>query len=207
MNRILLAFLMTLGLVLTQTTFAQKNYSEGFIITLEHDTIYGRVRDRFPFRFPYAADKVVLMDSNGVKMKYIPREITGYSKAGMVNYLTIQDGLKKSFARLLVDGDIKLLTIRKTNTHTYAMPNGTGGFYTGFGGSYTYDVLYLYKTSTSVTTKVTHLDFKNSMAVYFYDCQPVREMIMNKELRYNDLEIIVEKYNKWKREEKVSNEL
>ena len=101
---------------------------------------------------------------------------------------------------MIVDGDVKLLTIRKTGTRMTSTPNATGGYTTG-QSSYSNDVYYLYNTKTSITTKVYQLDFKNQMAGYFSDYVKLKNMILNKELRYRDLEIIVETYNKWKRKQ------
>ena len=184
-------------------SFGQKNYSEGYIITLENDTVHGKIRDRFGMRLQIAPSKINFIDSNGNTIKYLPKDIKGYSKAGIVDYLTIQDDFGKNFARLLVDGEIKLLMIKKKGTNMTSTPNGQGGFTTG-QSTYSYDAYYLFNTRTSIAKKVIQLDFKNQMADYFSDYEKLKNMILNKELRYRDLEIIVETYNKWKREQTPS---
>ena len=143
--------------------------------------------------------KINFIDSTGTKIKYLPKDINGYSKAGIVDYLTIQDDFGKNFARLLIDGEIKLLAIKNAGTNLSSTPNGQGGFTTGYS-TYSNDVYYLFNSRTSIT-KVLQLDFKNQMADYFSDYDKLKKMIINKELRYHDLEIIVETYNKWKREQ------
>ena len=184
-------------------SFGQKNYSEGYIITLQNDTIHGKIRDRFGIRLQIAPSKINFIDSKGTIIKYLPKDIKGYSKAGIIDYLTIQDDFGKNFAKLIVDGDVKLLTIKKSGTRMASTPNSTGGF-TTTQSSYSNDVYYLYNTKTSNTTKVYQLDFKNQMTDYFSDYDKLKNMILNKELRYSDLEVIVETYNKWKKEKTPS---
>lgn len=174
-----------------------RDYSYGYIITLENDTIYGRIKDRFPNRGPLAYDKVVLKDKNGDKTKYYPIDIKGYCKGDEEYYLTVQEGNRKCFAKLIVDGEVKLLKIHKTTTLAYPAGGGNVGFI-----SDSYMIYYLYKTATGETTKVIQRDFYSVMSEYFNDCEPVSQMILNKELCYKDLKIIVDQYNKWKKEKK-----
>lgn len=79
--------------------YGQKNYSDGYIITLQNDTIQGKIRDRFGMRLQIAPRKINFIDSTGTTIKYLPKELKGYSKAGIVDYLTIQDDFGKNFAR------------------------------------------------------------------------------------------------------------
>lgn len=176
---------------------AMRDYSYGYIITLQNDTIYGRIKDRFPDRGPLAYDKVVLKDKNGDKTKYYPIDIKGYCKGDEEYYLSIQDGSMKFFAKVIVDGEVKLLRIHKRTTLAYPTGGGNVGYI-----SDSYTTYYLYKTTTGEATKVKQRDFYRVMSEYFNDCEPVSQMILNKELCYKDLEIIVEKYNKWKKEKK-----
>lgn len=184
-------------------SFGQKNYSEGYIITLQNDTIHGKIRDRFGMRLEIAPSKINFIDSTGTIVKYLPKDIKGYSKAGIIDYLTIQDNFGKNFGKLIVDGDVKLLTIKKSGTRMASNPNATGGF-TTIQSRYSNDVYYLYNTKTSNTTTVYQLFFKNRMADYFSDYDKLKTMILNKELRYRDLEVIVATYNKWKKEKTPS---
>ena len=80
-------------------------------------------------------------------------------------------------------------------------PDGQGGFTTGHS-TYSNDVFYLSNSRTSSARRVVQMDFKYQMSNYFSDYDKLKNMILNKELRYRDLEIIVETYNKWKREQK-----
>ena len=170
--------------------FSQKNFSDGYIITVENDTVQGKVRDKFAF----SSRKVDFIDNQGNKCTYHPKDINGYSKSGIIDYMSIQEDILREFARIVVDGEIRLLKVQKTGTTTTS--NTTGG--TNYN-SYSQDLFYLYNTRTKLTTRVLKLDFKNFVSDYFSDNIKLKEMILNKELRFGDLEIIVETYNKWKR--------
>ncbi|MDH5598310.1 MAG: hypothetical protein OEY34_04250 [Cyclobacteriaceae bacterium] len=186
-------------LFIFQLSFAQKNYSDGYIITLANDTLHGKVRDKF-VAFLIAQEKINFMDNDGNVTKYLAKDIKGYSKAGLLVYLTVPDNFGKKFAKLVVDGEVKLLILTKTGTNTASSPNGAGGF-NHTQSSYSKDIYYLYESNTEKSTIVMRLDFKNQMANYFSDYEKLKNMILNKELRYNDLEVIVETYNKWKKEQ------
>ena len=41
------------------------------------------------------------------------------------------------------------------------------------------------------------MEFKSDLSDYFSDYSELKQQLLNKELRYADLEIIVNKYNKW----------
>lgn len=181
-------------LLIIQVSFAQKNYSAGYVITLENDTIHGKIRDRFPFRFHTAHKKIKIIDQNGEKTKFKAKEVKGYSKSGIIEYMTVQDDLGKSFARVLLDGDIKLLTIHKSGTHSLSEPNAAGGI-SSTHDTYSDHHYFLYNSATSQATKVNPFIFKNQMGEYFSDYEKLAKMIENKELRIQDLEIIVTRYN------------
>ncbi len=184
-------------------SFGQKSYSEGYIVTLHNDTIHGKIRDGFGMFLSMAPSKIKFIDSKGTTKKYFPKDIKKYSKAGIVDYVTIKDGFRKDFAKLIVDGDIKLLTIKKSGTHMTQTMNGQGGFTTSHS-TYSNNVYYLFNSRNSNTKKVYQLGFKNQMANYFSDYEKLKDMILNKKLRYPDIEIIVEAYNKWKRKQTPS---
>lgn len=173
---------------------AQKNYTEGYIITLNNDTIRGKVKDRFPFRFKLAAKKISFIDSTGIEKDYLPKDIAGYSKADIANYLSIDMTFSKEFARIIVDGYITLVSFKSEGATSTMNANGGMTF-----GSYSNETFYLYDRITKITTEVSSIGFKDAMADYFSDFPKLKEMIINKELRYADLEIIVEKYNRWKK--------
>ncbi len=184
---------------------AQKNYCDGYIITLKNDTIRGKVKDNFPFRVTGLVKKISFIDSTGIEKDYLPKEIKGYSKEDIANYLSIEIGFSKDFAKVIIDGEVSLLSYKYSTTNSAFVPNGGGG-----GGSWTHtpsssESFFLYKRNTGSLIEVTRLGFRDMLSTYFSDYKELKEMIERKELRYSDLEIIVGKYNKWKK--KISSGL
>lgn len=188
----------TKGHIVTVET-TMRDYSDGYIITLKNDTIYGGIRDRFPDRGSLANDKVVLKDKNGDKTTYYSMDIKGYCKGDVEYYFTVLDGKMKCFARLINDGELKLLKRFKMDRIAY--PTGGGGV--GFVSN-PYTAYFLCKSTTGEITKVMERDFYRVMSVYFSDCEPLSDKILKKELRHKDMEVIVETYNQWKRDQKNS---
>ena len=80
-------------------------------------------------------------------------------------------------------------------------PRGVGGFNTVSGGSYNTETFFLYKKIDNSYLEVTKMGFKDWVANFVLDYPKLKEMILNKELRYDDIEIIVEMYNKWKKQQ------
>ena len=120
----------------------------------------------------------------GKEKKYKANSIKGYSKSGIVNYLSIRD-LNEGpfFAKILVSGTVSLLaSIVQT------------GASTGKGMDAR---MFLIHSNKSKTHEVFSMEFKSDLSDYFSDYSELKQQILNKELRYADLEIIVNKYNKW----------
>ena len=182
------------------TTVAQKCFSEGYIITLKNDTIRGKVKDYFPARFSLAPRKIAFIDSTGVEKVYMPRDLSGYSKADIANYLSVNLGNGKNFASIEIDGYITLLSLKSKGTSTMFVPNGVGGMNTVSGGSYNTEIFYLYKKQDGTFLEVTKMGFRDWVANFLADDTKLKEMIINKELRYDDIEIIVKMYNQWKKQ-------
>lgn len=197
-----ITLLLIISQLITFNIFAQKNFSEGYIITKNHDTIHGKVKDKF---FMPSTSKISFIDSTGVEKDYKASEILGYSKADIANYLSVDLGLIKGisydFARIKVNGYICLLTYKRKNVNVNNNNNQNGFTFgqVGTGSSNEVEVFYLYNSDTKQVKEVYQIGFKDSMSKYFEDYVKLKESILNKELRYDDLEIIVEKYNRWKK--------
>ncbi len=195
------AFIVFIVVVAGYTSAAQKNFSEGYIVTLGKDTIIGKVKDYFPARFQIAPKKIAFIDSAGAEIVYLPKDLSGYSKAGIANYLSVDFGYGKNFVRIEIDGFITLLSIKSKGSSTMFTPYGAGGFNTVSGGSYNTETFFLYKKIDNSYLEVTKMGFKDWVANFVLDYPKLKEMILNKELRYDDIEIIVEMYNKWKKQQ------
>jgi hypothetical protein len=193
-NAVIIFILLAAGF----TTAAQKSFSEGYIVTLKNDTIKGKVKDYYPARFSFAPKKISFIDSSGIEKVYMPKDLSGYSKADMANYLSVDVGNGKNFVKVEIDGFITLLSIKGRGTSTMFVPGGTGGMHPVSGGTYETETFYLYKKQDSAFLEVTKMGFKEWVANFVADYTKLKEMILNKELRYEDIEIIVKMYNKWK---------
>lgn len=82
---------MLILLITTPCTLAtKKGYSDGYIVTLSGDTVYGMVKDRDPEPFVriYAKIRFVEKNKRGVK-KYKPTQIAGY-KCGNREYRSVR---------------------------------------------------------------------------------------------------------------------
>jgi hypothetical protein len=181
------------------TSFAQKNYCEGYIIRLDNDTIHGFVKDNFLFGSYNTPNKISFMDSAGNDKIYLPNDIKGYSKANIANYLSIDIGYSNQFAKIVIDGYVRLLSIKSKSSTTTYDPNNTNTNSMVVETSRDIETFYLYNIHNLTLIEVTQFRFKDSMSYYFSDYPKLNEMILNKQLTYDDLEIIVEMYNKWKK--------
>ena len=174
-------FIPFLILMYNTNCFAQKNYSDGYIISLNDDTIYGKIKNSRTFgSYNSRTRSIRFIDKNGKNEKFLASKIKGYSKSGILNFLTITD-LNRGpfFAQILIKGPLTLLS--------YTIDNKYGG----------YMILILKHINKKSTQKVEVLDFKNGMANYISDYPELSQKIINKELRYADIEIIVREYNEW----------
>lgn len=174
--------------------YSQKKFSEGYVITTSRDTLHGKVRDEFLV----SSAKIEFISAEGEKMTFAARDIYGYSKAGVVDYMTIKSDLLKEFARVVVDGDIRLLLIHKKGASSGINSSDDNSSFDAEEVAY----FYLYNTQYEDLMHISAFDFKNVAADYFSADDKLEAMILNKELRYNDLEIIVETYNKGVRQAK-----
>ncbi|NVO10032.1 MAG: hypothetical protein HXX16_08745 [Bacteroidales bacterium] len=191
-------------LSLSTLTIAQKNFCEGYIITLNNDTIRGKVKDNFPFRLTGAPKKISFIDESGVEKSYLPKHIRGYSKADIANYVSIDIGFGKDFAKIIIDGEVSLLSYESTMNNSSFTPNGGAGGGTWSHSTSSTESFFLYRKKKGSIVEVTRFGFRELLAEYFSDYTELKEMIEKKELRYSDLEIIVEKYNRWKKKNKSS---
>ena len=195
------AFIIFIFLAAGFTTTAQKSFSEGYIVTLTNDTIKGKIKDYFPARFSIAPKKIAFIDSSGIEKVYMPKDLSGYSKADIANYLSVDIGNGRNFVKVEIDGYISLLSIKGKGTSIMFAPTGTGGMHPVSGGSYETETFYLFKKQDNAYLEVTKTGFKEWVASFVADNTKLKEMILNKELRYDDIEIIVKIYNKWKEQQ------
>lgn len=181
MNKHILLILLVFPLI----SFGQKGFSEGYVITNKNDTIRGKIKD---------SPGGILGDSHYSKIRFIPtkgkqqklgvHDIKEYSKAGIVKYRVIIS-ITKEFAEVIIDGRVSLLT------YTYKpLDDDDDSLNSGKISNY-----YLQKTSDTKVSQIREISFKKDMSLYFRDCPELKQLIDSKSLRFNDIKLIVKKYN------------
>jgi hypothetical protein len=181
-------------------TQAQKNFSEGYIILLSGDTVYGKINDHFS-AFNSIPKKIKFIGKDTEEKKYLANKLKGYSKGGIANYVSISD-LDRGpfFARILIEGPLTLLTTRVEYSGGIITNNinsrgiNTNNVFNSNSNTVFYFLKHVKKKSTH---QVSELQFKADMSEYFSDYSELQQQISNRELRFADLEIIVTKYNQW----------
>jgi hypothetical protein len=159
---------------------AQKNYSEGYIVTLNDDTIFGKIKDvASTFSMNARPIKISFIDREGKKESYKANNIKGYCKSEILKYITITDQNEGPFfAKVIIVGPVTLLAVDGVAAKSSNYPT-------------------IYFLRNKKTHPVSGFDFANDVSDYFKDYEELKELISNKALRFPDLEIIVIKYNKW----------
>ncbi|MBS0000746.1 MAG: hypothetical protein KFF73_17320 [Cyclobacteriaceae bacterium] len=212
-----LTLLLTLAFhyVYTQDWFSviNKNESqEGFVIGIAGDTVYGQIQ----YDYPVSMQKQVAFIQNaGVRNQatYGPADIRGY---GMNNKRWISsrvimetyDG-PYQFARFglveTIPGPLALLRIfeeidkKKKKLNSDQADRIYRNIQFNWDQS-SFDDLYIKKhedPATPVSSKEFKRSFSEKILHYIGDHQELREKILDKSWGYNDLEKIVNEYNRW----------
>jgi len=176
--------LTAVAILLALPGLAQKNYSKGYVITNQSDTLHGVIKDSGLFT---GNTSIRFIDEAGVKHKFTARDIAGYSKGDIIEYQSLSIGWDTKFAEVVEDGPVRLL-------RTYE--EDWGGIITDDYDDDIEKVYYLVNKENSITTKVSMFNFKKRMSSYFSDHAELEAMILNKELRYRDIRVIVGTYNR-----------
>jgi len=142
--------------------------------------------------------KVWFKESEGKEKKYRADKIKGYSISGILNYVTIRD-LDEGpfFARIIINDNLMLLASSWNCGRYYLGTNYSGPDNKILNDAIRKSRFFLLHVNKNSTHKINQLFFKEDMTEYFSDYSDLQRMIMNKELRYADIEIIVKKYNEW----------
>jgi hypothetical protein len=182
-------------LLLSALCYSQKGYVDGYIITTAGDTVHGKIKDTHSgFQSASRSNHILFKAGDNKETKYKPSDIASYSKLGMVEYISIKMNLSSEFAEVIEKGDATLVRIESKST-TPSM-NANGDLTTSYDiSSETYYIVRNRLDPFLVTT----INFKNGMKKCFGDYPELMTLIDNKSLKYNDLKLIVKKYNEWKR--------
>ncbi|MFN2396707.1 MAG: hypothetical protein ABR597_13580 [Bacteroidales bacterium] len=81
--------LLVVFLIISFSLYGQKDYEKGYVVNLENDTLYGKIKDRKPGLFPEIYQKIRFKkEGSHFRKKYNPNQIIGY-KAGERVYESI----------------------------------------------------------------------------------------------------------------------
>ncbi len=169
----------------------KKGYSEGYVVTLQNDTIHGLIKSKNRVA---SCRSVSFISDSGDKQKYTPREIKFYSKTRKIyRSFLLPDNIlgAHAFMKELVKGKINLYIHYRTQQNSGMTANGQQAY----GSSTTVETFYLGRGDSKELVRVSQLDFKAQLSELVKDNDELSAMILNKEYRYDDIEEIIEIYN------------
>ena len=189
-----LLMLLSVLLFTASISLAQKRFTDGYIVNYNNDTIRGQIKDRGVMS-QANYNRIRFIDSAGKKSKFSAKKIKAYSKQNVLNYRSINH---KWFGEVIEDGDVILLARTKMRR-----VNGNSGFagghtYTTGNAGYTVaqTIYYIkYKNQGDEYERVKMLFFASNFAPFFKQCPEVQKLVETQSLVYNDLKVIVRKYN------------
>lgn len=195
----------TLGILLIifilfphQKTFAQKGFSNGYIITNENDTLFGKIKDRKHGTFETIYKKVRWKGDDGKKFKFDAYDVNGYNVDGAeyVSMWFTETTIFLSFSSFSNPNEGKKIFFLRA--------------YSGYLSYYFIEYVedgriekrgYFKRADENelvfVRTGLFGIN-KKRLISYFNDCEELQSMIESKKIT-NPYEIL-EFYNNWKKE-------
>jgi len=193
--KILFALLLLSGLVMHCK--AQRNFTKGYIISLNDDTLFGYIQDVNPLsKVNTKPIKICFLGDVGVRKTYKASKIKGYCVADNLHYVAIRD-LNEGpfFAKVLMNGKVTLLAMSVNYGPYKTVDSYSDPAHKLFDEAMRKSRFFLRHENKISTHEINTLFFKDDMAEYFSDYPELHDKIISKELKYEDLEIIVGKYN------------
>lgn len=176
-------------------SFAQNKYLPAFIITPENDTIKGEINNKIK----PGAGKVKFIDSEGKKKTYYPRQINGFIINDSIKYQSILQTENAEatayhiFALLISDGYYRILAT-KYKTGSLAKSSTEQKASDGFN-------FYIQESKTGKYFKLTKISYRNQLADLIDDFTELRREVRNKVYNYEEIPVVIEKYNNWKNDQ------
>ncbi|MCD4735783.1 MAG: hypothetical protein K8R53_07040, partial [Bacteroidales bacterium] len=162
---------------------------EGYIILEKGDTIHGELVVQSDVS---SCNYVALKNQDGEILDFKKKEVKAY-KRGSEEFVKKEYqipgrlGITKGYLKVLEKGEVILYELKYSNN---AMgPNGTFYHNVSTGTAY-----FLEKENTFFRVKKS--GFKRNMALYFADNAELSRKIKEKELKYRNIQQIVQIYNK-----------
>lgn len=179
-----LKFLLVLFLLIfngTTFVYGQEDYQEGFVVTNSNDTLYGTIRNRDSGPFGEIYDKIRFKGQKR-KKRFAPKDIRSYQIGN------------DFFRSILLDGEMSFLKVASQGYVSYYIYE-----FQEQGEQLVQDIDYLQKGPNAPLVRVTQGLFglkRKRLARLFYDCPPLAEKVLNKEIKH--VFEVVDFYNTWK---------
>jgi hypothetical protein len=184
----------TAVLLLTFIVFqisAQKEYVSGYLIDNDADTIYGSIYKKTK----PGKGKVVFRDQEGRKKTYYPRQIQGFVINDTLRYQSIlqienaEAAAYHVFANLIVAGPLNLLATQ--NKISALFPSEDQPDVNNY---------YVEEYETGKVYKLTRTGYRKQLAANVSEFTGLRREVMNKVYQYEEIPVVIKKYNDWIRE-------
>jgi hypothetical protein len=164
-----------------------QKWQEGYVVTTEDDTLHGYVKKWWPYTTPRSSALVEFrLERRGPSEFYEPGDLHAYQRGGDL-YLS---GLSREFyAFLKVEeiGRLRLLRYSGIN-HLYSPRQRFSPVFNRY---------YLSRqTQPRHLKKVSKETFRLEMSRFFRDTPELSTQIRDRQLRYRDINEIVEEYNR-----------
>lgn len=190
------SYLILIYLFIIKISYSQRGYIEGYVLK-GNDTIKGKIKDNSFFM--NKTKKILFLSADGKKQKLSSKQIKGYGKLGLLHYHSIYIGLfggTPRFATVLESGNLILYSYT-TTYHTTSGGYGGSGFggYSTMGSTSQSTNYYIQQKNNNKTERVPFIGFKSFITKYVDDDTELKKDIEDKSLRYNDILLIVKKYN------------
>jgi len=186
-----------LTFVFSLEVWAQHGFESGYIVTIQHDTIKGTIKDRSASGMEDIYRKIRFYGPDGRHKKYGPEKIRAYAKGHQLFvsmwYATYQQNLIQRHYSVLGKGKQLFFRVIHSGYLSYYHQEYIDGEFDDI------DFIPFYKrqdeaTLVRVTQGILGLK-KKRLAEFFKDCPELLEKIENKELR-DPIEIAIF-YNQW----------
>lgn len=181
MTNYLKPFLLTIVIILSLETYGQLNYQNGYVITLEDDTIFGKINDGGSFR---NSRSCLFKDNKGGKAKkYSPQDIKSYCLIGDKTYVAKQIFYKREykyiFLDVLIGGKVNLYHDRRNKDLEYYLEKDDGILIGLEQKEVDIREKSLIAYESNKYDKVVINAYKDSLRSVFSDCRKIQAQIPN----------------------------
>ncbi len=185
MKKTLLVLMFLLSLILS--AFSQKDYRDGYIITLSHDTIYGEI----DLKSNYKNRKICEFKQEDKKIKYSPEDIRGFkiedSKFYVSKEIELEGETQSLFVEYLLDGVVDLYYLKDFEQELY--------FIEKEGKLYQLKNKEVKKYHEGVNYVGNSTQYLGVLSYLFHDSPTIKDKIKNTRFTGKSLAKITEEYH------------